>query len=225
MNRLGIISALQIEIDALLDNPNFQWRKIEDSLYESDAYPLCLVISGVGKVFATYALSKIIHKVDMVLSLGTSGGLTNEKIGDLYLCTQFIEHDMDASGLGLPKGVTPFSEINIPILSHCSNEIIQKIKETCRKLNIETKSGLSISGDQFLSDSAISQEKQRHFNAALADMESAAIAKICVKEKKDICAIRYISDNSNHNSKITWEENVKHASHLFNRIITALFKN
>lgn len=225
MNRIGIIAALKPEIQTILDNPNFQWQELEPNLFYSNRHEIYLVISGVGKVFAAYALSKIIHKIDTVISIGTSGALTQDKAGSVFLCTEFVEHDMDASGLGFAQGITPFSEMKEAVLSNCTEQSKKIIKDVGYKIGIKINHGRIISGDQFFADPQLSKEKKELFNAHLVDMESAAVAKICVHEKKEFLALRYISDNANSESGSEWQENVKNSSQLFNRMLEALFSN
>ena len=53
------------------------------------------VYTGVGKVNATFRLTEAIYRVhpDVVLNVGTAG-TTKHRLGDIVLCTQFIDRDM-----------------------------------------------------------------------------------------------------------------------------------
>jgi adenosylhomocysteine nucleosidase len=220
--KVGIVAALEQEVKDLLANSIFQWEKNNKGVYISKLYSIKLVISGIGKVNAVYAASKIMDEVDLVLMVGTSGGLNDEKVGDLYLSTEFVEHDMDARGLGFDMGVTPFSNYKNPVISTCSELSKQVINRACDAANIILKEGRTISGDLFLSEPRMTQQKRDMFQAQLVDMESAAVAKICQKEQKDFLALRYVSDNANHESATEWTENVKKSSQLINTIMEKL---
>ncbi|MBT3261119.1 5'-methylthioadenosine/S-adenosylhomocysteine nucleosidase [bacterium] len=222
MQNLGIIAALKDEVKNILENPFFNWQEIKPNVFHSLQYKLYLVITGVGKANAVYGLSKIIDKVPRIFILGTSGGLNAEKIGALYLSLEFVEHDMDASGLGFPKGVTPFDDIKDVVISNYSRQTVTQIKNICQKLNLALNFGRTISGDQFLANPVLSTQKRTAFEAQLVDMESAAIAKICKKEGKKVLALRYIADNANHDSCISWTENVQTSSEIFNQILEGL---
>lgn len=224
-NNFAIFAALQPEIQKILDNPLYCWKKNEENLFYSKKHKIFLIISGVGKVFAAYAIAKVLDKVDLIFSFGTSGGLNDEQIGSLYLCTEFIEHDMDCTGLGFPKGITPFSGIENVILSNYSEKTITLLLTIGNKLGINLNNGRIISGDQFLVCPNVSKEKRDFFKANLVDMESAAIAKICVKENKEFLAIRYVSDNANHDSNINWHDNVKKSSIIFDTILEQIVNN
>ena len=126
---------------------------------------------------------------------------------------------------GFEKGVTPFSEAKDVVISKCSDEIIDPIKKACAKLHIELNLGRTMSGDQFISDPKISKQKQEEFGANLVDMESAAVAKICFVNNKNIVALRYISDNANHDSSVDWNENVKQSSILINKVLEKIVRD
>ena len=73
---------------------------------------------GVGKVNAAYQLTKRIgeNKPSVIINLGSAGSNTFRK-GSVVCCTQFVQRDMDATGIGCNQYQTPFSEVE-PILNH-----------------------------------------------------------------------------------------------------------
>jgi adenosylhomocysteine nucleosidase len=224
MRKFGIIAALAAEVEDLLKNQAFGWQETQENLFYSKNFDIYLVISGVGKANAVYALARIIGKAEDFLVVGTSGGLSDEEVGSLYLSTEFVEHDMDATGLGFAMGVTPFSSIGDVVVSTCSEILEKQIKKSCVDLEIELNYGRTISGDQFLNDPEITKQKRELFGAQLVDMESAAMAKICKLNNKNIIALRYVSDNANHDSNTDWNENVKRSSGLANKIVEKIVK-
>lgn len=72
------------------------------------------LITGIGKVNAAIALTKAIRekKPKLIVNLGSAGG-NGFKKGEIICCTQFIQRDMDAQGLGFKKFETPLSGIPI----------------------------------------------------------------------------------------------------------------
>lgn len=225
--KLGIIAAVEPEVQAILKNPAFSWQKNPSTSSGSMKHYISphnveLIVSGVGKVNATYAVSKLINAVDVVLMVGTSGGLGQQKIGSVYLSTEFYEHDMDASGLGVPKGVTPFSWMQEPMLANADPDFVSQIYYVFAKLNVPLNVGVTISGDQFLQDPAVVAEKVRLFKGDLVDMESAAVAKICIQEKKPFMALRYVTDNADHEAHTSWLEEVHKSSAIMNSVLLSL---
>ena len=104
-------------------------------------------------------------------------------------CTQFIQRDIDATGLGFKPYETPFDQ-NIPLkLSFQPTE------------NLIGKNATCYSGDSFVVDNSMKYE--------VVDMESYAIAKACYIYDIDFISYKYISDGADENSGNDWEENCK----------------
>ena len=217
-NKLGIIIAVKDEAAEILKDNLYSWKKLTDNIFENDRAVIALC--GIGKVFASYYTAKIAEHSSRILIMGTSGGLSDQNVGDLYLCDEFCEHDMDVTGLKVPQGVTPFSEMKSAVIKNSSSEFKNIVETSAKKSGQNLKYGRIISGDLFICDSTTYDYKRTVFEADLADMESAAVAKICsLIEKKEVLALRYVSDNANHSAEQSWQENVKKSSVIFNSIL------
>ena len=145
---------------------------------------------GVGKVNATYNLTKLIqeHKPSEIINYGTAGAIRKELSG-IVECTKFYQRDMDVrSLLNLKLGETPFDNIN---------EIIN------------SDEGFSCgSGDSFVN-------KQIEMDLDLVDMEAYALAKVCKLEGINFKCFKFISDNADENATSDWIENCKKGAKLF----------
>ena len=145
---------------------------------------------GVGKVNATYNLTKLIqeHKPSEVINYGTAGAI-KKGLSGIVEVTKFYQRDMDVRGLlNLKLGETPFDDIN---------EIIN--------LNEGYSCG---SGDNFVN-------KQIEMEIDLVDMEAYALAKVCKLESIKFRCFKYISDNADDSASIDWLENCKKGAKLF----------
>src|ERR1044071_8771128 len=73
------------------------------------------LIIGIGKVSATYALTKHLlqTKPSLIVNLGSAGS-GQFKRGEVVCCSKFIQRDMDVRGLGFQQYETPFS--GLPVL-------------------------------------------------------------------------------------------------------------
>ena len=145
---------------------------------------------GVGKVNATYNLTKLIqeHKPSEVINYGTAGAI-KKGLSGIVEVTKFYQRDMDVRGLlDLKLGETPFDDIN---------EIIN--------LNEGYSCG---SGDNFVN-------KQIEMEIDLVDMEAYALAKVCKLESIKFRCFKYISDNADDGASIDWLENCKKGAKLF----------
>ena len=146
--------------------------------------------TGVGKINATYNLTKIInkHKPKEVINFGTAGAIDKELNG-IIECTKFYQRDMDVTGLmNLKIGQTPFDEIN---------EIIN------------SNDGYSCgSGDNFVT-SGIS------IKVDVVDMEAYALAKVCKLENIKFRCFKFISDNADETANSDWIKNCEKGAKLF----------
>lgn len=217
--KYGIIIAVKDEAAAILADSFYRWKKKDAGLFESERGAL-LALSGVGKVFASHALSRIEPECERILVMGTSGGLGEQPIGSLFLCDEFCEHDMDVRGLGVAAGVTPFSAMKTSVIKNSSDAYISSVESAVLSCGLSVKKGRAISGDLFICDRETNDAKRDEFKADVVDMESAAIAKLCAfAVKKDVLALRYVSDNANHEASGHWKENVAASSIVFNSVL------
>ena len=146
--------------------------------------------TGVGKVNATYNITKLIqeHKPSEVINYGTAGAI-KKGLSGIVEVTKFYQRDMDVRGLlDLKLGETPFDDIN---------EIIN--------LNEGYSCG---SGDNFVN-------KQIEMEIDLVDMEAYALAKVCKLESIKFRCFKYISDNADDSASVDWLENCKKGAKLF----------
>ena len=145
---------------------------------------------GVGKINATYNLTKLIHqhKPSIVINYGTAGAI-KKKLSGIVECTRFYQRDMDVRGLlDFKLGETPFDDVN---------EIIY------------SKEGYSCgSGDSFVNSKV-------EMDVDLVDMEAYALAKVCKLEGIEFKCFKYISDNADSNASSDWTDNCKKGAKLF----------
>jgi len=147
--------------------------------------------TGAGKVNAAITAAELIVKYQpkRIINFGTAGGIT---VGTgLHECTQFVQRDMNCTGLGCEPGQTPFETdvaIGTPGLT-CST------------------------GDNFVMD------PQLLIPADLVDMEAYAIAKACEKHHVEFLCFKYVSDQANATADTDWRESVAHGQlHYVNKL-------
>lgn len=150
------------------------------------------IFTGVGKVNATYALTKeiAVRQPDAIINLGTAGSTTFNR-GTVVCCTNFIQRDMEVSALGFEKFQTPFEPI--PIVLNNGIEIENLPLGTCG------------SGDQF---------EIEHTNCEydVIEMEAYALAKVALQENIPFICLKYISDGADGNAVQDWSLEIKKAS-------------
>ncbi|MDF2552590.1 MAG: nucleosidase [Chryseobacterium sp.] len=157
------------------------------------------LITGIGKVNAAIELTKAIqkNKPKLIINLGSAGGIGFHK-GEIICCTQFIQRDMDARGLGFKKFETPLSDIPI-------------ILENGLKMD-SLKEGICGSGDSF---------ETNHINTEynVIDMEAYPLALIARQENIPFLCLKYISDDAGSDAADDWSVQVHLASEAFRKIL------
>ena len=183
MSRILIVSALHQEIPDRYKEPFFSHN---------------ILFTGVGKVNATYNLTKVLmddyDEYNLVINYGTAASKVHKGLVD---CTSFIQRDMDATPLGFKKGETPFeSESSMIDFSHIKNPIG---KNLC-----------CYTGDSFVTDIEPIQYMD------VFDMEAYALAKVCRNLEIDFVSYKYISDDGNADD---WEKNCSKGVEEFKKVL------
>lgn len=161
---------------------------------------LPVLYTGVGKVNATYALTRRLAEylhagvpLPLVINFGTVGS-RRHPTGTTLECNAFVQRDMDVTGLGVPLGVTPFEET--------------PAKLEFPPLYTELARGVCGSGDSFvMSEAAI--------DCDVVDMEGYALAKVCWLERAAFTAVKFVTDGADHASGADWQSNLKRAADRF----------
>lgn len=162
---------------------------------------------GVGKVNATHALTKALCEAKTrgdnypyVLNLGSAGS-PRFATGSLVAARQFLQRDMDATGLGFVHAETPFD--TLPRLLSFPEQFAN------------LPHGLCSSGDSFLQTACPVQGE-------IIDMEAYALAKVCTLEAISFACAKYITDGADGAAHTDWQENLKHAAEAFSALLKDL---
>lgn len=114
MIKLGIIGAMELEIDTLREalSDVRAVRRAAMTFYEGKLRGLAAVVvqCGIGKVNAGLCVQVLcdLFGVTHVINTGVAGSLDAElDIGDLVISTDALYHDVDVTALGYPIGVMP----------------------------------------------------------------------------------------------------------------------
>ena len=157
------------------------------------------VLTGSGKVNATYELTKAIHKhqPSLIINLGSAGS-NKFKRDEVVCCTQFLQRDMNATGLGFKPYETPFAELD-PVISY--------------GIKIDgLPGGICGTGDSFETD-------HRSTDYDVIDMEAYALAYVAMREQIPFLCLKYISDGADGAAAEDWMVQVHHAAAAFRKIL------
>jgi adenosylhomocysteine nucleosidase len=224
--RTGIIAAMDSELCDLvssLDHERTEQIAGREIHYgHLEGLPVALLLCGCGKVNAALSATLLAGhaKVERLLLTGVSGGLAKGlQMGDLVIGKSFIQHDMDARPL-FPQYEIPFegfSQIDAePELRHLLAGAARQMLASRRPAGLENSEiyeGLIVSGDQFLSSN---EERMRVLKtlpfATCVDMESAAVAQVCLASHLPLGVMRIISDSADANAHTDFAHFVSHSA-------------
>ena len=134
-----------------------------------------LLITGIGKVNATYALLDFLSansSIKMVYNIGTAGGGLEVNAGDLLYCNKFVQYDINATPQVKEEiGLTPYDDV--PRVITFDEESMADKYYTCA------------TADTFNTDNT---------QYDVYDMEAYGLAKVCCRKGIQFCAIKYITD-------------------------------
>lgn len=155
-----------------------------------------VLISGIGKGFACAGLAAALltYDIDKVINAGIAGTL-DAKLAPILSClisSSLVQHDMDTSTLGDPKGM--ISGINKVVLPS-DKALGEALGKASEKALIPYSFGRIASGDIFFpSGDARKKDVIKDFSPLVIDMESACFAQIAYVYGLPYCALRIISD-------------------------------
>jgi adenosylhomocysteine nucleosidase len=162
---------------------------------------------GVGKVNAAIALTKELSRyaqqgeeMPLVVNFGSAGSRSFAP-GTLVSCQEFVQRDMDVSGLGFALGVTPYDEapsslLFDPVFTHLPAAVCG-------------------SGDSFATADI-------EVDCAVIDMEAYALAKVCWHENARFACAKYVTDGADHTAAEDWQRNVHVAAEEFLQLFQGL---
>jgi adenosylhomocysteine nucleosidase len=176
----------------------FALRMESAGVFEAADVPV--LYCGVGKVNAAIALMRELARyaqcgqaMPRVINFGSAGSRLHPA-GTLLACHEFIQRDMDVSGLGFELGVTPFDEAPAclrfgPLFEHLPAAVCG-------------------SGDSFATGVT-------GMDCAVIDMEAYALAKVCWHEKASFACAKYVTDGADHAAADEWRRNLHKAADDF----------
>ena len=223
---IGIIGAMSVEVEALKRDMTEKTVKTYSGI-EFISGRLCgkdVVVAqcGIGKVFAALAAQTMIlcFGVDTVINTGVAGTLCDSLgIADIAVSTACVQHDMDTSPLGDPKGL--ISGINVIELP-ASEALTAAVMSAAGELGIASVAGVIASGDQFVCDPERKRYITENFGAIACEMEGAAIAQVCYVNETKFVVIRAISDSADGSAHMDYGEFVKIAAANSARIVCSV---
>ncbi|MDP3488350.1 MAG: 5'-methylthioadenosine/adenosylhomocysteine nucleosidase [Bacillota bacterium] len=226
---IGIICAMNSELEVLkkeLDLIEVQ-QPSPWSVYMSADKEVVAVIGGVGKVSAAASLSYLLssYNIDKIIGVGVAGGIAEDlRVGDVVVCSEAIQHDMDVTAFGYELGMVPGIRLAV---FEANAELVDAamVAADSAQLDVTVRKGRVLSGDKFIASIEGSNLRQI-FSGDCVDMETAAWAHVAHLYRVPWVGIRSISDQADGKAPHSFTEFLEHAvcnmstiiAHLLSRV-------
>ena len=218
MTKLGIIGAMQEEVETLLAlmEDKKELRKAGSVFFEGilEGLPAVIVQCGVGKVNAAMCAQVLCDLFDVthLVNTGIAGSLCAElDIGDLVVSRDAMHHDVDAVHFGYPYGKVPGMDvISFPAddaMVNCAFTAAEAVNPG------HTKIGRVASGDQFVAVKEVKERIIANTQGLCTEMEGAAIAQTAYRNGIPFVILRAISDKADDSAEMDYPTFERIAAH------------
>lgn len=222
---IGIIGAMSVEINGIREKMIDKSEKtisgityVSGKLGKND---VVTAVCGIGKVFAAICAQTMIleYSPSVIINTGVAGSLDARlSVLDIAVAENLVQHDMDTSPLGDPKGLV--SGINV-IYFEADKRTGELLAEIASGYGINTLRGTIASGDKFIASVEDKKRIASEFNAIACEMEGAAIGHVCYVNKVPFSVLRAISDKADGTSETDYPAFCKAAAENYIKVICA----
>ncbi|MGM9590080.1 MAG: 5'-methylthioadenosine/adenosylhomocysteine nucleosidase [Faecousia sp.] len=218
MTKLGIIGAMQQEVETLLaltENKK-ELHKAGSVFYEGvlEGLQVVIVQCGVGKVNAAMCAQVLcdLFEVTHLVNTGIAGSLCADlDIGDLLVSSDAMYHDVDAVHFGYPFGQVPgMDTVTFP----ADKTMMDYAFVAAEAVNPgHTKIGRVASGDQFVAEKSLKETIISRTQGLCTEMEGAAIAQTAYRNGVPFVILRAISDKADDSAQMDYPTFERIAAH------------
>lgn len=218
MTKLGIIGAMDLEVETLLEKmENRTACEYSGSTFHSgelEGLSVVVVRCGIGKVNAALCAQILCDRFEVthLVNTGIAGSLCNElDIGDLVISQDAMYHDFDCVHFGYPYGKVP----GMDVISFPADETLMAYAFTAADSihSGHVRIGRVASGDQFVAEQAKKDFIVSATQALCTEMEGTAIAQTAYRNHLPFVILRAISDKANADAQIDYPTFERQAAH------------
>lgn len=229
MTKLGIIGAMQVEVETLLGEMTNRRtiRKAGSDFYEGtlEGLPVVVVQCGVGKVNAALCTQILCDcfQVTHIVNTGVAGSLCNElDIGDLVISRDAMYHDFDCSVINPAYQVGQVPGFDTPAFP-ADEKLVSYAFAAAESVNPRhTRIGRVASGDQFVCRKDQKESIISLTGALCTEMEGAGTAQTASRNGVPYVIIRAISDKADDSAEMDYPTFETIAAHRCAQVTASL---
>ena len=205
MNTIGIIGAMPSELadirNTLKDAEVKHISGFDFYINEVAGKKVINACCGIAKVNAALCAQVLIDnfKPDAVINAGIAGGMDSSiKVCDIVVSNEVLPHDLDLHFL---KDYPPYCGI-----FKADKNLIDTAVNICTKQGVKSFVGRIVSGEAFITDTAVKNGIKEKFDPFAVDMESAAVGHCAYLNEVPFVSVRCISDNADDEGAMSFDE-------------------
>ncbi|MBP0977181.1 MAG: 5'-methylthioadenosine/adenosylhomocysteine nucleosidase [Oscillospiraceae bacterium] len=205
MNTIGIIGAMPSELadirNTLKDAEIKRISGFDFYINEVSGKKVINACCGIAKVNAALCAQVLIDnfRPDAVINAGIAGGMDSSiKVCDIVVSNEVLPHDLDLHFL---KDYPPYCGI-----FKADEKLIETAVNTCTKQGVKSFVGRIVSGEAFITDTAVKNGIKEKFDPFAVDMESAAVGHCAYLNEVPFVSVRCISDNADDEGAMSFDE-------------------
>ncbi len=205
MNTIGIIGAMPSELadirNTLKDAEIKRISGFDFYINEVSGKKVINACCGIAKVNAALCAQVLIDnfRPDAVINAGIAGGMDSSiKVCDIVVSNEVLPHDLDLHFL---KDYPPYCGI-----FKADERLIETAVNICTKQGVKSFVGRIVSGEAFITDTAVKNGIKEKFDPFAVDMESAAVGHCAYLNEVPFVSVRCISDNADDEGAMSFDE-------------------
>ncbi|MBD0379304.1 5'-methylthioadenosine/adenosylhomocysteine nucleosidase [Paenibacillus sedimenti] len=228
-NKIALIGAMNEEIELLLSHMSGvkETGKAGITFREGEYFGKQVVVcrTGVGKVNAAVTTQILIAEfgVEAIIFTGVAGALDPAlNIGDIVVSSECLQHDMDVTALGFPRGVIPYEAKST---YEANGKLVELAVASGEKLFAgKVKLGRVLSGDQFIANREVVAQLHQELDGVCVEMEGASVAQVCSMHHIPFVVIRSMSDKADGSAHVNFAEFTVQASENSYKMVEDIVK-
>ncbi len=230
---IGILGAMDIEVaqikGALTSPVTTSIHGIDFTRGQLEGREVVVAQCGIGKVNAAACAQMLIDRFGpaLVINVGVGGSLSPDlRLGDIAVARRVVQHDVDTTALGDPAGyVSTVNKVFFDCDEAAVNGLLAAISDVP---GVRGQAGVIATGDQFINSASVKARIVERFGAICCDMESGAIAQVCLISGVPFAAVRAISDNADDDSHMDYPQFTRmaasHSTEVLSRFASRSFE-
>lgn len=184
-----------------------------------------LARTGVGKVLAAMLTQRLldVYEPEALIFTGVAGTLRSDlDIGDVVVARDCMQHDFDATPVGILRGEIPYTGYRI---FPCDNRLVSAAASWSGDGH-RVVVGRVLTGDQFLTGRDLSSHRYlvEELHGDAIEMEGAGVGLVAMVNEVPFVIIRTISDRADARAMQDFEKFLPEASRNSFRIVQRVLR-